>query len=366
MSAAPVLAKIRKISLEVVSGPLQGEVFHFTKPLVLVGRGLENDLIIEGDSKISRMHFEIRQSNGAVTIHNVTDKNSLLVNGQTVKVAAIDGEVRVLVGSSELRVQVEPTVGAAPKPMQVIQGGASPQAASAIASGISPARMPPSLHSLPSRAGVPPAGASPGRVAPPKPPGRAASKPVRPKVPSTGISPRVRFYLVIGVVVGIGALFLGGNGNQKKKEQQEIRNSEEVQKDLKLSTESSSEIEKRLQREGVDQLTYQTAQEEYIRGFRDYRQGQYGRAIHELRAALTYYQQHELARHYLTLAQRKLDEMVREEMDLGNKYKGQGSFHMCVASFKKVVMLLDNPEDPMSKQAKQFWNECELEQRERY
>ena len=355
MSAAPVLAKIRKISLEVVSGPLQGEVFHFTKPLVLVGRGLENDLIIEGDTKISRMHFEIRQSNGAVTIHNVTDKNSLLVNGQTVKVAAIDGEVRVVVGSSELRVQVEATVGAAPKPMHVIQGGASPQAA--------PARTP---TSLPPRPAIPPAGAQPGRATPPKPPGKVAPKPAKPKPASQGISPRVRFYLIIGVVVGLGALVLGGNGNEKKKEQQEIRNSEEVQKDLKLSTESSNEIEQRLQREGVDQLTYQTAQQEYIRGFRDYRQGQYGRAIHELRAALTYYQQHELARHYLTLAQKKLDEMVREEMELGNKYKGQGSFHMCVASFKKVVMLLDDPEDAISKQAKQFWNECELEQRERY
>jgi hypothetical protein len=351
MSAAPALAKIRKISVEVVAGPLRGEVFHFSKPLILVGRGLENDVTIEKDSKMSRMHFEIRQNNGLITVHNVTEKNSLLVDGQLIKTAAIDGDVRVLLGDTELLLRVEgggPTASV-PRPMQVIQGG---QAAAPVHHR--PPPPPPQAFAKPPPK---PAGVRPQQA----PAGKAGTQLKKP-----GSSGRVRFYVIIGIVFFAGFLLLHSGGNEKKKEMQEIRNSEEVQKELKLSSESSEEIEKRLQREGVDQLTYQTAQQQYIRGFRDYRQGQYGRAIHELRAALTYYQQHELARHYLTLAQKKQDEMVREEMNLGKKYRGQGSYHMCVASFKKVVMLLDDPEDKISKEAKQYWNECELQQRERY
>jgi pSer/pThr/pTyr-binding forkhead associated (FHA) protein len=95
MSAALALAKIRKVSLEVVSGPLRGVVFQFSKPLILIGRGMENDVIIEKDIKISRLHVEIRQNNGLITVHNVTDKNAVLLNGQPIKTAIIDGNVKI-------------------------------------------------------------------------------------------------------------------------------------------------------------------------------------------------------------------------------------------------------------------------------
>ena len=339
MSAAPVLSQIKKISLEVASGPLKGGVFNLAKPVIMIGRGMENDVVIEHDAKISRKHVEIRQSMGLVTINNVTEKNSVLLNGQLIKTAVIEAASRLLIGDTEFYVRLEsaPGGGPGPRPMQVPALRSSP-----------PQQYQNQyLHQPQANSKVAPNAAFQMPVA------RSGSK------------SKFFMYAIIGVVILVGGYFSSETVSKIRRNQQ-IKTTEDVDKEVKLATETVEEIQKKLEEKGVDSRSYQTAQQQYVRGFRDYRQGQYSRAIRELSAAITYYPQHELARRYLTMAQKKLDELVRTELDLGQKYRGQSSYRMCVASFKKVVMLLDDPEDPASKEAQKLMSECELQQVEHY
>ncbi len=343
MSAAPVLSKVRKVSLEVASGPLKGEVFHFTKPLILIGRGLENDLVLETDTKISRMHIEIRQNNGLITIHNVTEKNTALINGQLIKTASIDVAIRLLIGDTELFVR--PDVPSRPASQQRQLVGSNNVMTALKEAPVMASHNNPYSYQSTSVAGNSQAYKSP-------------------QIPNEKKS-KLLFYAIIGVVILIGALLTSQQVSKSRKNLQ-IKTTEQVETEVKLATETAEEIEQKMKAQGVDSRSYQMAQQQYVRGFRDYNQGQYSRAIHELSAAVTYYPQHDLARRYYAMAKRKLDELVRMELDLGQRYRGQHSYRMCVASFKKVIILLDDLEDKTSKEAQQLMNECESQQKEHY
>jgi len=353
MSAAPVLAQMKKITLEVGSGPLKGQSFEFAKPVITIGRGSENDIVLEKDAKASRTHLEIRQAGGTITLRNVSDKNTVLHNGQLIKVATVYSESQILVGESEMFLKAEglPPRSAPRAPAPALAAARAPGAPAPIGSAV------PSAHGAgapaPYTAGAPPTSYSPGSPYPGVSVGGGKQG-----------SSRTGLYVVFGILLIGGAWIF--STNHTKKLIAEIRTTEEVDKDVQTSTETAADIEKRLQKEGKGTIQYEMAQEQYIRGFRDYRQGQYARALQSLRAAIAFFPQHELARRYLTLAQKKLDEMVKLEMDLGKKYRGQENYRLCSASFRKVVMIIGDENDPVAKEAAQYMRECDLQQRERY
>jgi hypothetical protein len=317
MSAAPVLRSIRKFSLEVTSGQRLGEKFFFAKPSVFIGRGPENDLVLDQDSQISRAHVEIRNNGQNYSIHNVSEKNVLMVNGQSVRNAVIEGECRVTVGQTELVFRAEQPLG--------IVSQFAPLTSLSYPTPISP---------FPSGGGA-----------------KGGSK--------------IFFYVIIVLVLGAAALL--GTGVAKKKAPVELRTIEDVEKDVEISTESTTDIEKRMEKEGKNSPQYTISQQQYVRGFRDYQQGQYMRAAQSLSAALSFYPQHELARRYLALAQKKLDMQVKSEMALGQKYRGQGNFRLCAAAYEKVLRMINNDSNDVNyKEAVQYQHECELQQMDHY
>ena len=332
MSAAPVLNAMKRVSFEVANGPLKGEIFHFAKPVITIGRGSENDLVLSQDLKVSRVHVEIRQSGGLVTVLNRTDKNSLLLNGQLIKSQYVEGSVRLMVGDTELFMHVM----ASPKPAgpPTIGGAGSP-------ASVNGARPP-----------------SP-RVAPPPPP-RAGTN-----FATADGQPKLLIFGLLGIAIVIGVFLFSGKVRSNKKAQA-IKTNEEIQSNIKVAKETSEDIKKQFEQTGVDTRSYQTAQQQYVKGFRDFNQGQYSRAIKELGAAVTYYPQHELARRYLNLAVKKQDELVKAQFELGQKYRGQSSFRGCVGAMKKVITLVDDPEDKISKEAEAILQECELKMAEKY
>ena len=62
-----------------------------------------------------------------------------------------------------------------------------------------------------------------------------------------------------------------------------LRSQEEIIKDIERSETAVKELEKKQEDSGKGTVQYKMAQEQYIKGFRDYRLGQYARAMQSFR-----------------------------------------------------------------------------------
>ena len=87
---APKVSKFKKINVarqtgeiarfRVLGGPDHGSTYIITGSPVTVGRGEENDIILN-DMKASRRHFEVAISNGVVSLSDIGSSHGVTVNG---------------------------------------------------------------------------------------------------------------------------------------------------------------------------------------------------------------------------------------------------------------------------------------------
>jgi hypothetical protein len=357
MSAAPVLTQLKKITLQIGSGPIKGKVFEFEKPLIKIGRGQENDVVLNQDSKISRVHVEIQQIHGLVQIHNVSEKNSMKVNGKVTKSAILDGDSTVLIGETCLNFFIDLRRQAVNRPMVVHS-----QVPMQVGNQHLPQQQAP--HPLQPNA----LSTSPNQFPQSHQPMQAfqhpQQSPIAVKLAPQGSS-KVLFYSVIALMLFAGT-YVFFKPIKHPKKPIGLKTTEEYQGEVDTSTKSTELRKKELEKMGENTIQYELAQQQYIKGFRDYEHQQYGRAISSLQTALSYYPQHELAHRYLSLARKKLDEVVQQLMDAGAKYKSEGNYRMCKSSYSNVLRTLEDTKDKNYQAAEQYFKECEAEERERY
>lgn len=190
----------------------------------------------------------------------------------------------------------------------------------------------------------------------------AFARPAR--MPSQGGDSRLRLYIVIGLVLA-GAAWLSQSQIAKRKE---LKLRDTVSTEIAIN-ESQNEYEKTLkdlERRGQDTIQYKLAQEQYLRGFRDYRQGQYMRAMEEFQAALSFFPNHDLSRKYYTLAKRRFDEQVQQNMIQGKRYYGISNYRLCMGYYSNVIKMKKDDRDPIRREAKQYYDECELKMRGKF
>lgn len=75
---------ITQAALRFLSGPLIENVIFIQKPVTLIGRDKQNDIIVL-DPRVSRLHAGIRWQNSAWTIENLSPNNFVTVNKQQVQ-----------------------------------------------------------------------------------------------------------------------------------------------------------------------------------------------------------------------------------------------------------------------------------------
>jgi hypothetical protein len=170
---------------------------------------------------------------------------------------------------------------------------------------------------------------------------------------------RTTFYVILAVVAVLGWWFLS-DSDQKKKTEVYVRTEGDVARAIEDSANAVREIKKKQEASGQDSIQYRSAQEHYIKGFRDYRSGQYARAIQSFQASLSFYPNHELSRKYLIQSQRKFDALVDHSMSLGRKYYQKQNYKMCQASFANVMVMLKDNSKPKYREARQLFEECNL------
>lgn len=378
MSAAPQLKQGLKYKIQIQRGPLAGQSYSFDKVVVEIGRGTDNDLILSNDLRASRKHAEIRWDGYDLHITNLSTKSFLAVNGLQVDNSKLEPGSIVMIGETEFRIDYEPAAAAAADPAEPTSAGVpdhlnEPKTKVNFEADQVVVQMPILQATKPSPVQPSPmmnsgmmAGAAggfsnygtnlPGNL------GRPSPRPSRSSRGSGDSNSKMRFYAIVAVLA-IGFIWLMTSTPNKKKELT-FRSSEQIEKDIETSKEELKEFEAR--KEKLDNVQFRRAQENYIRGFRDYKQGNYGRARESFQVVLNLDPDNELAKRYYQLAKLKFDEMVKFNMLQGNRYREKKNWRMCTSSYFNVMTMVSNNQDPVFKEAKQYYNECVLAQEGRY
>jgi pSer/pThr/pTyr-binding forkhead associated (FHA) protein len=349
VGAAPKVKEYLKFGLSVVKGPHAGTKLSFTKGAVTIGRGPENDVVLANDPRVSRQHAEIKQRDSDFIVVNLSEKNFVLLNGQNVQSEILVKGAVLVIGDSEIKFDYEAPATVVPPPPQV-----QVQPRAVLAS------VPPPAPPMPSFQNAAPA----APYQPQRPVGQAYQQGPQPGMgarprpaPSSGNDSRLRFYGIIGVLVLAGWFLFSPSKKGAIKDPNAIRTSV-------ITLQETGEADKRSQelltikKEKYDTVQYRRAHENFIRGFRDFQQGQYARARESFQVVLNLDPENELAKRYYHLSQIKFDELVKFNMIQGNRYREKRNWRMCQSNYSNVMTMLQNRrDDPTYKEAKQFFEE---------
>jgi ABC transport system ATP-binding/permease protein len=121
------------ISIRFLSGPLAEKSFPIRKPIVTIGRGANNDIVIS-DQKVSRTHARLRWNGASWSVEKLAPQNTLSVNKQEVEQAAIGNNTTIGLGSdTTFLFLIEPGIvehrfiaGSPPPPVPTIPVSISP------------------------------------------------------------------------------------------------------------------------------------------------------------------------------------------------------------------------------------------------
>ncbi|UOE99983.1 FHA domain-containing protein [Bdellovibrio reynosensis] len=378
MSAAPQVKDTLKFDIEIVAGPHTGLKANFSKASVSIGRGPENDIVLSGDPRASRQHAEIKQrSNGEFVIVNLSPKNFVMLNGQNIQSEILTNDSIILIGDSEIRFKVEVPTPTVPPPSAAPVFSAptpfKPQASVPQA----PAYQAPRPMQTPAM----PQGGVPGMPNPSFPPaqpvgGYGGYQPPPPgPMPSAargssggGLleNPKARFYGIIAILALVGWFLMSPSKNKDNKDPNAIRTSSITMQDVAAAEKRSQEL-LIVKKEKYDSVQYRRSQENFIKGFRDFQQGQYARAREAFQVVLNLDPDNELAKRYYHLSKIKFDELVKFNMIQGNRYREKKNWRMCQSNYSNVMTMLSNRrDDPSYKEAKQFYEECTLNMEGRF
>lgn len=358
MTAVPVLNRSLKYKVSVLKGESTKPGFSFDqlidKGVVTIGRGPENDLVFANDIRMSRAHAEIRIEGGQLYVRNISSKNFVLVDGEKVSEKQIVGESQVQVGEAIFKIAVSTGLAAAPMALVRTDAATPINKANPVANK--------SYSPGPQTAGY----QQPGGFQSAAGNQQQTQQNFRPKTNvASGGGSRARFYGIIAILA-IGGYWFLTSGPSTKKVEIGLRTDGDIIKSIEQSAGAVDQIRKQKESRGEESLQYKTAQEHYVRGFRDYRNGQYGRAIESFQAALSFFPSHELARKYLMESQKKFDESIKFHMNQGRKYYGKNNFRLCRSSFANVMIMIKRPDDKTYREAKQYYSECQLRLEGRY
>lgn len=391
MSAAPVLTEVLKIHLVIKAGPHNGMNLDLQKSEWLIGRGNDCDLILSEDARVSRQHAQIRVADDEVWVTNMSQKNFVLVNGVKVENSRVNPGDVVQIGDSQIEFNFKYANQLAQSPLQPLSSqpvGFAPPIASnnqpsqavsiptqvtrpaPISFGNTNARVPmqtqtshqpafyqpqaPVQHQMP----FTPAQPQPS-YAPPPYQGASQIDLAEEK------AKRFRFFLVLLVVAGLAVYLMS---NDKKKEvaaKAPFRTNAQIEIDREQSEKFKESLKER--KDKMDTLQYKRAQENYIKGFRDFRQGQYARAYDSFQVVLNMDPDNELAKQYQQLARIRFDEQIKFAFLQGQRYREKKNFRMCINSFSQVMTMLQGQrENATYKEAKQYFEECSLAKEGRF
>ncbi|MBK7960817.1 MAG: FHA domain-containing protein [Bdellovibrionales bacterium] len=284
MSAAQQTISLIKFKVEVLKGAHAGQTFPFdSAKSAFIGRGPENEICLSNDPRISRQHAEIKQLSGQFYIVNLSHKNFVLVDGEQIDTEMLSQNSTIQIGESELKFTAD-----FPNLSLDLNPGQKPP----VANPVSPILK----NNAEQRPDYKPAPQQGGPSLP-----RAHSRSAGGASPSSrpaGMSSRTKFYGILAVV-GIIGYFVFSGGKKETKPNRPFRGSPAVASNIQPSIANTKRMDQNLAR--LNDPTYRRAQENYIKGFREFRQAHYARAKDYFQIVLSLNPNHDLAKRYYQL-----------------------------------------------------------------
>jgi pSer/pThr/pTyr-binding forkhead associated (FHA) protein len=344
--------------------------------VIRIGRDPQNELCLANDQQVSRFHCEIFSQAGEVFIRKLSFKNYLLVNGEERSESALKYGDQLTVGNTIFNVtgnaaiQIQPSspvktnslinfqkpqgnLKAVP-PLQKLAGAAnSPIQTSA--------RMPQAVSTKQPLQPFQNISQSPPSIQDAR--GQQTQNPYTKKP-----LPKNKAPLGIGIVIliiGIGIYFLLSEKN-KTNDALKLRSTEEIVKETNIINQQLNQLAEQQQKRGYDTPQYELAEQHYLKGIRDYRNGMYQRALSSFLAALSFFPDHVLSMRYAQLSRRKIDGQIQFNLLEGRKNRQRGFLRNCIDSMRKAQILIADIKDPRFSEAQRFIDDCRFKLEEKW
>ena len=308
----PMTLPQRQLIICILSGPDKGAKFKISGTTLTIGREEGNDIQIKGDPSVSRQHLRILIRNEEAYFESLNEKNPMLINKNPIKKAIIENNViqegfKFVVGKTQLELTEET------KSLSTVQK-------------------------------------------------KQMNAP--PLLPQKRKSP-VRLILYSTVVIAVLLLFFTDKKDDNA-EKMNLRTEEKTDKDIASQREVIKSLKSKTLKSGKTTIQFKKSQAAYIRGFRDYKQGQYERAILYFQECLSIYPAHILCNRYLGLTQKRFNELIQHHMIVGKKSLEKKQYGACMASFKNVIVMVKDPSDKVYMEAKSNYEICNHQYKDRF
>src|SRR5947209_16261654 len=87
-----------RCSIKFLTGPMAGRTFAISKPITTIGRDPTNDIVVEGDQRVSRHHARLLWNSGEWSIENISQSSSLTIDQRDTQQALIQDNTIIGLG----------------------------------------------------------------------------------------------------------------------------------------------------------------------------------------------------------------------------------------------------------------------------
>jgi len=308
-----------KYSIKVMTGPHKNDEYQILSTKITIGRNEDNDIVLSSDPKVSRNHVDIQISSAGILIINTSKNSKLRVNGKNVDRAELTNNSIIVIGSTKIKFTAELLIASAPYPLAPYNGAAGS----------------------------------------PSPNPHLAEASVKEAKKSN-----ILFISVISIIVIVGAVVF--SGGKKEFTPLDVQSESDIEKSIETTDQLRIEETKDFKSKGLNTKEFKEAQSNYIKGFRDFKKGQYERAISSFHACLSLYPKHLLCQRYQKLSYKKHEELIQYNMMLGKKYFDQGQYKACRATFRNAMIMINDRSGKLYEEARANYKLCALKTEGQY
>ena len=122
-----------------------------------------------------------------------------------------------------------------------------------------------------------------------------------------------------------------------------IKDESAYDQQIEGTTQFNQNQEQVILEKGKDTQQYAEAQGFYLRGFREFRESNFGRAIQDFEAALALYPNHPLAKRYLERSRLKLSELITQALERGERDFQNEKYMNAFNEYRTVILLTNDP-----------------------
>ncbi len=321
------------VFLTIMTGPDTGVAYKLVGQSITIGRSPDNNVVLQ-DNKASRNHARLEQRPDGYWIQDLGSQNGIILNGQSHREVKLKSGDQLIIGTTVVQ------FGAPPVPLL--------QSTKTAAPGVQPlmsAPMPP-----PHGTGMNPN--EPWPMAP-----LAKSK------RSRGPSPEQKLVMGVAVAILVGSIAMLTSSEIKKRKAFELQDENKMQETLETIGKENLQKFEEIKIKGKDTPEYIEAQNFYLRGFREFREGNFIRAMQNFNSSLALFPAHPLARRYLERSQIRLREEAIAALARGEKALQLQKYGQALNEYQTVKRLLGDPNNENYKLAEQRIRTIELERK---